>query len=119
MTKIKAACCAILVLICFVGREAAAQTVITNCKSIVGKTLVRPNSWFEDAFTDGSVTVVRQGAGYDLIIKDALATFTALEDGARIIKLEGNDDKAFTLAVSYPLGQVEVYRFKPMRRAAA
>ena len=60
----------------------------------------------------GSVTVVRHGAGYDLIIKDALATFTALEDGARIIKLEGDDDKAFTLALSYPLGQVEVYRFK-------
>lgn len=34
--KIKTACCAILILCCFVVREASAQTVITSCKGIVG-----------------------------------------------------------------------------------
>ena len=95
------------------GHDARAQSVITICQNIVGKSLTPPAQWVEDAITGGSVTVTRNGTRYDLIIisKDAIATFSALADGAKITKLEGDDDKDFTLALAYPLGQVDVFRF--------
>ena len=93
------------------GPEARAQSVITICQNIVGKSLTPPTQWDEDAITGGSVTVTRNGTRYDLIIKDAIATFSAMADGAEITKLEGYDDNDFTLALAYPLGQVDIYRF--------
>jgi hypothetical protein len=97
----------------FAGHEARAQGVITVCQNIIGKTVSPPAHWDnDDGLTDGSVTVLRNGSRYDLIIKDAKATFSALSDGATITKLDGDSDEDFTLALAYPLGQVEVYRFR-------
>jgi hypothetical protein len=93
--------------------DARAQSVITVCRDIIGKRLTPPAQWDEDGITGGSVTVTRHGSRYDLIIKDATgALFSALADGAKITKLDGDNDQEFTLALAYPLGQVEVYRFQ-------
>jgi hypothetical protein len=54
------------------------------------------------------VTVTRSCTRYDLIIKDAVAIFSALADGAKITKLDGDDDKDFTLALTFPLVRGEL-----------
>jgi hypothetical protein len=94
--------------------EVAAQQIITTCGASAGYGYYlepTPDGWIKDAISTGTLTFTRDATGaYDVIIKDALTTFSAKADGAQVVKVHGSDDQAFTLVAVYPLTVTEVYQ---------
>src|SRR5215207_5347698 len=86
-----------------VSEVSAQQQVVTVCGASTGYAYYlepKGNGWVTDGITGGSLTIVRDSAGaYDVIIKDALTTVSAKGDGAKVFKVDGEDDQLFTLIV--------------------
>ena len=92
----------------------AANTVIASCGASSGYRYdtgvpnLEEGGWKEDAITDGSTTFLSTNDGYDIILKDAYGTKTALEENAKIDAIDLGSD-AYTFLVRYPRGTVVVY----------
>jgi len=94
--------------------DVAAQQVVTTCgaSSGYGYYLEPRTGWSTDGIANGALTILRDAAGqYDLVIKDAGSSFSAKGDGAKVFKVDGDDDQRFTLVVVYPLPVTEMYQF--------
>jgi hypothetical protein len=93
----------------------AAQEVITVCGASAGYGYYsepQQHGWVEDGIKDGTLTVLRDATGaYDVITKDRRTTFSARDDGAQVVKVNGSDDLRFALVVVYPLPVSEIYQF--------
>src|SRR3954453_6183208 len=97
----------VVALLAVCGPAEAAQRVVTVCGASNGKTVTpgagRAPEWVDDGIQGGTLTFNQDGQSqYDVVIKDALATFSARDDGASIQADEGPKG-ALTLVVSYPL----------------
>jgi hypothetical protein len=91
-----------------------ANTVIASCGASsgwrydTGVSNLEEGGWKEDAITDGSTIFLSTGSGFDVVLKDAYGTKTALEENAKIDVIEVGSD-AYTFLVRYPRGTVVVY----------
>jgi hypothetical protein len=96
------------------AQAARAQQVITVCGASAGYAyFLEPenHAWQKDGISRGTITFLRDSTGnYDVVVKDAMTTFSAKGDGARVIKVGGADDRAFTLLVAYPHPITELYQ---------
>src|SRR5687767_1663570 len=87
-----------------------AQEVITICGASAGHTYFVDRArdrkgWEEDGISRGTITFMRDAfGGYDIIIKDAATTFSAKQDGARVVKIDNSEDPSLTLVAAYPVG---------------
>src|SRR6266446_8392912 len=92
--------------------SAGAQTVVTVCGAASGYSfyLNPSDGWQRDGISQGTVTILRNGDDFDLIIKDAWATFSARGDEATVVRIYGDTDREMTLVAIYPLGSTEVYQ---------
>jgi hypothetical protein len=93
---------------------ASAQQTITVCGASKGKAFyLEPtqDGWVDDGISDGTVTFMRYPSGdYDVVMKNAANAFSARGDGARVVKVHGEDDNVATFVVVYPLHTTEVYQ---------
>lgn len=91
-----------------------ANTVIASCGASSGYRYssgvpnLEAGGWKEDTITDGSTIFLSTEGGFDVILKDAYGTKTALEEDAKIDVIEVGSD-AYTFLVRYPRGTVVVY----------
>jgi len=92
--------------------SAGAQTIVTVCGASSGYSfyLNPTQGWQRDGVSKGTVTIVREGNDFDLIIKDAAETFSARGDGATVVRVHGNTDREMTLIAIYPLATTEVFQ---------
>lgn len=93
---------------------ASAQEIITICGASAGKALYiepKQSGWVDDGISNGSLTFMRYPSGdYDVLVKSAGNTFSARGDGAKVVKVHGDDDNIATFVVVYPLHTTEVYQ---------
>src|SRR3954452_3867998 len=88
-----------------------AQEIITVCGPSKGLSFYPGSGWTEDGVSKGATTFQHDGlGGYEIVIKDAVTTFSARKDGAQIVKVNGSDRGAFTLLAVFPLGTTEIYQ---------
>lgn len=95
------------------GASAQSTTTITVCGASAGKSYQAsgpPAGWADDGIAAGRITFVRKREGYDVVITDAVTTFSAREDGASIVVAPGSSAEQLTLIAAYPLGTVETYQ---------
>jgi hypothetical protein len=103
-----------IALLVLCGPTKADQQVVTVCGASKGMT-VTPElggspTWSDDSIQGGTLTFTRvDSLKYDIIIKDALTTFSAREDRASIQAEEGSDNGIITIVATYPIGTIEVY----------
>lgn len=110
-----------LTLACSAG-PGIAQTII-ECSGSAGKAFYfdidpqtgKPTGWVDDGISNGSVVLVVNDNSVDIIIKDAVSTFSARADGATVTLLEVRDPFVEIL-VSYPQGAKELYTFDVKER---
>jgi hypothetical protein len=92
----------------------SAQHVVTVCGASTGYGYYlepRNEGWQTDGISRGTITFVRDAQDkYDVVIKDAMTTFSANGDGAKVVRVDGSDDRAFTLLVAYPHPITELYQ---------
>jgi hypothetical protein len=75
------------------------------------------DGWSEDGISQGVIIIRRRGTEFDVVHKDASGgTFSALDDGARLIARE--EDRALQLIVVYPTMTVETYLLLPTKSGA-
>ncbi len=92
---------------------ASAEQVVTVCGSASGKSYdLEANKWTDDSgVMNSSTTIVRDDRGhYDILYKDAFSSGSVTADGAKILKLKGDDDELLTLVAVYPQRVIEVYQ---------
>lgn len=70
----------------------------------------KPTGWVEDGITGGSITLVRDGDEFDLLIRDTIGTISARAEGAQIVLL-GFRATYLEVLASYPQGAKEIYTF--------
>jgi hypothetical protein len=103
-----------IALLVLCGPTKADQQVVTVCGASKGMT-VTPElggspTWSDDSIQGGTLTFTRvDSLKYDIIIKDALTTFSARDDRASIQAEEGSDNGIITIVATYPIGTIEVY----------
>jgi hypothetical protein len=103
---------ALAMCVSVVGDCAFAQQVITRCGKASGKSYdLDKNEWTEDnGAMNQMTTVVRDTNGdYDVLYKDAFNSGSVHGDGAKVFKVEG-DDELLTLVAVYPQRVIEVYQ---------
>src|SRR3954470_24563566 len=88
--------------------DATAQQVVTTCGGSSGYGYyLEPSGtgWTKDGIHSGSLSILRDAAGaYDVLIKDTQTSFSAKGDGAKVFKVDGNDDERSHLSwcIHYP-----------------
>lgn len=108
-------CLVVLVLtsVLVSAAPASAEEVITVCGKASGKSFdLESNEWSDDkGLMNQSTTIVRDDSGnYDILYKDAVTTGSVTADGAKVLKLKGDDDQLLTLVAVYPQRVIEVYQ---------
>jgi hypothetical protein len=91
-----------------------AQQVITTCGASKGKKYQlepKKDGWIDDGISNGTLTFIQNKPNeYDIIIKDAITSFSVRGDGATVVKVQGSDNAVMTLVAIYPLHVTEVYQ---------
>lgn len=106
-------CITVFALTCGAG-SASAQQVITVCGSSTGKSYyLEPtkDGWVDDGISGGTIKFLRLATDkYDIVMKSKFNEFSAVGDGATVIRIHGTDDNVSTFIVIYPLHATEVYQ---------